>query len=206
MSTVLNYWNRLRYSLYAPVYDRATGIFDGPRRRAIDKLDLKTGERVLIVGSGTGRDLQFLPRGVHIVARDITPAMVRRTDRRAEALGVDCETIRMDAADLPFDDESFEVVILHLILAVVPDPVAAIREAARVLRPGGRASIFDKFLGDDEMASPGRKAANIITNALATNINRRAGDLLASAALLIDEDQDAMMNGFFRMIIARKSA
>lgn len=51
----MSHWNRLRYSLYAPIYDRIVG-FGGSRRRAIDLLALGPGERVLVVGAGTGPD------------------------------------------------------------------------------------------------------------------------------------------------------
>src|SRR5690606_8852460 len=77
-----NRWNRLRYTLYAPVYDRVVR-FQRPRRTSIDLLALRQGERVLIDGAGTGADLDFIPNGVEVVATDLTPAMVERIRARA---------------------------------------------------------------------------------------------------------------------------
>jgi phosphatidylethanolamine/phosphatidyl-N-methylethanolamine N-methyltransferase len=70
-------WNRLRYSSWAPWYDALVGAagFEEARRRSIDHLALASGAHVLIVGAGTGLDLEHLPRGVHVTAVDVTPAM-----------------------------------------------------------------------------------------------------------------------------------
>jgi hypothetical protein len=60
-----NRWNRLIYRLWAPVYDSTLNHFFMPgRRRALELLDLQRGEKVLLVGVGTGTDLPFLPAGV----------------------------------------------------------------------------------------------------------------------------------------------
>jgi ubiquinone/menaquinone biosynthesis C-methylase UbiE len=90
---------------------------------------------------------------LHVTAIDLTPTMIRRLTRRAARLGLPLDARVMDAHELNYADGSFDVVILHLILAVVPDPVKCIREVQRVLRPGGRAVVLDKFVS--EGASPG---------------------------------------------------
>jgi phosphatidylethanolamine/phosphatidyl-N-methylethanolamine N-methyltransferase len=60
-----NHWNRIIYRLWAPLYDATVGHFFLPgRRRAIELLNLQPGERVLLVGVGTGADLALLPPGV----------------------------------------------------------------------------------------------------------------------------------------------
>jgi ubiquinone/menaquinone biosynthesis C-methylase UbiE len=144
-------WNRLRYTLYAPVYDLALArlpLFRRGRRRSLALAAFRPGERVLLVAAGTGLDLAYLPAGVAVVATDVTPAMLARLRARARALGRDVTAEVMDAARLAYPDASFDGVVLHLALAVVPDPVAAVRKAARVLRPGGRVAVFDKFLPD----------------------------------------------------------
>ena len=82
-------WNRLRYTVWAPAYDaiaRAAG-FDTARRLSIDRLRLTSGDRVLIVGAGTGLDLDFLPSNVDVTAIDVTPAMLKQLERRAAGTG-----------------------------------------------------------------------------------------------------------------------
>lgn len=179
-------WNRLRYTLYAPVYDLVLEhlpLFRRGRQRSLQLADFRPGERVLLVAAGTGLDLDYVPAGVQVVATDITPAMVERVRARARALGRDVTTEVMDAACLAFPDASFDGVVLHLALAVVPDPVAAIREAARVLRPGGRVAVFDKFLPDGARPSPLRRVAAAITRVVATDLNRQLGPLLRAGGL-----------------------
>ena len=192
-----NRWNRLRYTLYAPFYDLVVRRLGKGRRRAIALLDVQPGERVLIVGCGTGLDLELLPRHAKITAVDLTPAMIEKT--RARGLDVDARV--MDASRLEFADGSFDCVILHLILAVVPDPYTTAREAARVLRPGGRASIFDKFLPDDRSPSLPRRAINAIANVIATDINRRLGDILAGTGWRVVREEGGGLGGIFRVVI-----
>lgn len=200
-----NWWNRVRYTLYAPFYDHIVARIASGRRRAIDLLDVKPGERVLISGCGTGLDLELLPRGCHITAIDITPAMVEKTRARATALGLGIDAQVMDAANLSLPDASFDCVLLHLVLAVVPDPNGTAREAARVLRPGGRASIFDKFLPDAARPSLPRRVVNTIANVAATNINRRLGDVVAGSGLTLVTNEPSVFRGMFRVAIAVKS-
>lgn len=199
----LTTWNRLRYTLWAPFYD-AVARFGRQRRRSIALLGLRPGERVLLVGAGTGADLPLLPAGVLALATDLTPAMLARARPRVRD-GIELRVMDGQALDLP--DAGFDAVILHLILAVIPDPAACLREAARVLRPGGRIAVFDKFLPDQARPGLPRRAANLLTGALFTDINRRMGDILRAAAvpLRIEHDEPALLGGTFRILLLRKA-
>src|SRR5690606_17698705 len=111
-----NAWNRARYTLFAPFYDHIAS-FHKQRKRSIELLALRPGERVLISGAGTGADLEHLPADVHVTAIDITPQMVERTRARAARLGRSVHAEVGDAQQLRFPDQSFDAVILHLIVA-----------------------------------------------------------------------------------------
>jgi phosphatidylethanolamine/phosphatidyl-N-methylethanolamine N-methyltransferase len=194
-------WNVIRYSLYAPIYDSIVGGFAEQRKQSIEGLELKPGEKVLIVGCGTGLDLPYIPQGVDITAGDITPAMVKRARKR----GIAADIRVMDGQKLDLPDSSFDAVVLHLILAVIPDPIACIKEVHRVLKPGGRIAIFDKFLGDEERASPLRKAASAVARVVATDLNRRLGPILEAGNLELLSNEPARFNGLFRLAKAKKS-
>ncbi|MGE5234826.1 MAG: class I SAM-dependent methyltransferase [Acidobacteriota bacterium] len=193
---------RWRFSAYAPLYDRLVRL-DGARRRSIAGLELVSGESVLLVGAGTGADLPFLPAGVRAVATDVTPAMLERARRKARPGD---RLLVMDAHHLDFPDGAFDAVILHLVLALVEDPVRCLREAARVLRPGGRMAIFDKFLPERASAGALRQAVNAVALLVASDINRQLGDLLARAdvPLAVASDEPAAFRGLFRAILLRK--
>lgn len=197
-----NRWQRARWSIYAPVYDLFIGLHR-QRQRSLALLGLKAGERVLIVGAGTGADLPHMPAAVHLLVTDLTPAMLVRARRHSRA-GV--EFAIMDGQHLELPDESFDAVVLHLILAVVPDAPACLREAARVLRRGGRIAVFDKFLGDGRRASWLRRLADLGTRAVGSSINRRLCDILAAsgAGLVVAHDEPALLGAFFRIIVLRK--
>lgn len=199
-----NAWNRVRYGLYAPIYDFVTRPLEKGRRRSIELLGLEDGERVLLVGAGTGLDLEHLPRGVQITAVDLSPAMLQQASSRAEHLGLEVETRVMDAHRLALPDASFDAVVLHLILAVIPDPRACIQEAARVLKPGGRVAIYDKFLPDTATPSLGRRMLGALTNALFSDINRRLGPLLKHGGLRPIEEEASVLGGAYKVVIATR--
>jgi phosphatidylethanolamine/phosphatidyl-N-methylethanolamine N-methyltransferase len=189
-----NAWNRIRYTLWAPIYDRIAA-FPGHRRRAIQLLNPAKGEEVLIVGAGTGADLAFLPADVHIMAVDLTPAMLHRLQQRAQALGRSVKAQVMDGQVLELEPERFDAVVLHLILAVIPDPVACIREAERVLKPGGRVVVFDKFIPDNEQPSVGRRLGNVVANLLFSDITRKLGPLVAQTNLVVEQAESSRIAG-----------
>lgn len=121
-------WNRARYSAYAPIYDLVAAPFATGRRRSIELLALQLGERVLIIGCGTGLDLPLLPANVRVTAFDLTPAMVARTAARAAELGRAVDTAVMNGQQVALADGAFDAILLHLILAVIPDPVACVKD------------------------------------------------------------------------------
>ena len=197
----------MRYSLYAPLYDLVVErlpLFRRGRRRSLELADLKRGERLLLVAAGTGLDLELVPPGVDVVATDISPAMVERIRQRAVRLRRHVRADVMDAGALDYPDGAFDCVVLHLALAVVPDPVRAIREATRVLRPGGRVVVFDKFLGDDQRASVFRRLLDVPASLLFTSLTRRLGPLFDAAGLVQRVREPAGLRGAFIVACAVK--
>jgi len=94
----------------------------------------------LEIGSGTGYfSLNLLQLGTieRLTATDISPGMLRRLSATAAALGLEVETAETEAEQLPFEDESFDLVFGHAVLHHIPDLKRAFSEFRRVLRPGG---------------------------------------------------------------------
>jgi ubiquinone/menaquinone biosynthesis C-methylase UbiE len=97
-------------------------------------------ERSLEIGSGTGYfSLNLMLAGLigKATCTDISPGMLAALSANAERLGLEVETVATDAERLPFEQESFDLVIGHAILHHIPDLAQAFREFARVLAPGG---------------------------------------------------------------------
>jgi ubiquinone/menaquinone biosynthesis C-methylase UbiE len=96
--------------------------------------------RGLEIGSGTGYfSLNLMQLGAigELTATDISAGMLRRLAATAEGLGLEVETVRTEAEELPFEDESFDLVFGHAVLHHIPDLDRALAEFRRVLRPGG---------------------------------------------------------------------
>jgi ubiquinone/menaquinone biosynthesis C-methylase UbiE len=186
------------YTLIAPFYDalldRATRA---ARRHSLGALPATPG-RVLLAGVGTGLDLPHLPPQHRYVGVDLTHAMLRRAMPRAGA--ADFAAVQGDAQRLPFTDASFDHAVLHLILAVVPEPARCLGEVARVLKPGGRILVFDKFLRRGQRA-PLRRLANPLLRRVATRLDVVFEEVLAQTpGLRVAHDQPALAGGWFRMI------
>ena len=120
-------------------------------------------ERALEIGAGTGYfSLNLLRAGVvgEAVATDISPGMLAKLRRSAEELGVSVETAACEAADLPFEDDSFDLVFGHAVLHHLPDLADGFREFRRVLKPGGVVAFCGEpsYYGDRIAAWPKRGA------------------------------------------------
>ena len=127
------------YALLAPVYDWIFGITMEEGRREAARL-VRTGERVLELGVGTGLGLRHYPSGCHVIGVDICPQMIRKARFRAlvDGNGTRIDLRCMDATQLRFPDASFDVVVAPYVITTVGDPDRLCSEARRVCRKGGR--------------------------------------------------------------------
>jgi ubiquinone/menaquinone biosynthesis C-methylase UbiE len=106
--------------------------------------ELDRNDWVLEVAPGPGYLAVELARlGLHVSAVDISRNFVRLTGRNAALAGVAVDARQGDAAHLPFDDEAFDFVVCRAAFKNFSDPVGALREMRRVLRPGGTALVID---------------------------------------------------------------
>lgn len=202
-------WVRLRWDIWSGGYDWFVGIgaVTAARRRSLDLLALAPEEDLLIAGCGTGLDLPLIPAGVRITGFDLSPRMVERARRRAETLGLDARLEVGDAMRLPYPDASFDAVLLHLILAIVPDPRACLNEVARMLRPGGRVAVLDKFVPGDA-CRPGlvRRALNVPSRLLFTDLTRCLEPLVADSPFVIRHQEPSLLGGQFRIAQLRRAS
>jgi phosphatidylethanolamine/phosphatidyl-N-methylethanolamine N-methyltransferase len=144
------------------VYDKLAKVYDitfGPtlhpgRLQAIERMDIQPGERVLEVGVGTGINLSLYPKNCSVVGIDFSEPMLEIARERAARKDVrNVRLLQMDAADLKFADNSFDIVYAPYVISVVPDPVKVAHEMRRVCRPGGRIIVLNHFLSPNAILS-----------------------------------------------------
>ncbi len=185
------------YTRLAPLYD---GIVDaasrGARRASLAALP-RTPSDILLCGVGTGLDLPLLAPMHRYTGLDFNRAMLSRSLPRAQAL--DYTPVRGDAMHLPFSDGSFDCAVLHLIVAVVPDGAACLREAARVTRPGGSLLVLDKFLAPGR-PSPLRRLLSPLAGRIATRLDVVLEELLVDLPLTVISNEAAALGGWFRRV------
>lgn len=200
-----NRWNQFIYRLWAPIYDSTVNHFFMPgRKRAMELLDLKRGEKVLLVGVGTGADLPLLPSGVDATGIDLSPEMLAKARLKLGRCPASVKLIQGDAQALLMDEAPFDAVILNLILSVIPDGNACLQSALCALKSGGRVVVFDKFLPEDVTVSLFRKFINLFSTFLGTDINRRLSDLMRDCPCIITHDEPSIAGGMYRVVILKR--
>jgi phosphatidylethanolamine/phosphatidyl-N-methylethanolamine N-methyltransferase len=138
----------------ARVYENIAWFYDltfGPvlhpgRVDAISRMGIRPGDRVLEVGVGTGINASLYPSYCSVTGVDFSATMLEKARDRVARKGVrNVRLLEMDAANMKFADDSFDIVYAPYVISVVPDPVAVTREMRRVCRPGGRIVILNHF-------------------------------------------------------------
>jgi phosphatidylethanolamine/phosphatidyl-N-methylethanolamine N-methyltransferase len=144
------------------VYDKLAKVYDlifGPtlhpgRLQAIQRMNIQPGERVLEVGVGTGINLGLYPREATVTGIDFSGSMLEKArERAARPDAAPVRLLQMDAADLRFADDAFDIVYAPYLISVVPDPVKVAQEMRRVCRPGGRIIFLNHFLSPNPLLS-----------------------------------------------------
>jgi phosphatidylethanolamine/phosphatidyl-N-methylethanolamine N-methyltransferase len=135
------------YENLAFVYDITFGPALHPGRvDAIQRMGIRPGDRLLEVGVGTGINAALYPRDCSVTGIDLSASMLEKARDRIARKGVpNVRVMEMDAANLKFADDSFDIVYAPYVISVVPDPVSVAREMRRVCRPGGRIVILNHF-------------------------------------------------------------
>ena len=173
------------YEKLANVYDLAFGPALNPGRlRALKRMQLLPGQRILEVGVGTGINATLYPRDCSIVGIDLSPSMLekaRERCRRRDAGHV--RLLSMDAAALTFPDRSFDVVYAPYLISVVPDPVKVALEMRRVCRPGGRIVILNHFRSRNPVLSRLERAISPLTKYIGFKADLDMPAFLAQAGL-----------------------
>jgi ubiquinone/menaquinone biosynthesis C-methylase UbiE len=137
---------RERYQRIAPFYDLLDFPFEHGRYRHIRPL-LFAGlsGRILDAGVGTGCNIPFYPADARVTGVDLSPAMLARARRRADACGRTVDLQLMDVTRLDLPDDMFDAAVASFLFCVLPDEAQqdALRELRRVIKPGGTLRLLE---------------------------------------------------------------
>lgn len=159
------------WDMRAKLYDvcEASDFRRGPHKAELFRE--MTG-RVLFVGVGTGIDIKHFPRDREIVAIDISEEMLRRAHRRQQQYVGNLTLVETDALHLGFPDASFDTAVTSCTLCSVTDPVRALQELHRVLRPGGRLLMFEHVRSQHPLFGVALDLMTFFTRRGGTEMNR----------------------------------
>ncbi|MDF2883101.1 MAG: Methyltransferase type 11 [Clostridiaceae bacterium] len=134
-------------------YDRASKLYDllGQPMEAMSlkkwrleaTKDLKG--KVLEIGVGTGKNIPYYPHGVNITAIDFSYKMLTMAREKAKKFNKPIELIQMDAQNMDFADNTFDMVFTTCVFCSVPDPVKGLKEIRRVCKPNGKINTGRKY-------------------------------------------------------------
>ncbi len=206
MSKAGLYLNKIRYTIYTPIYDlMVKPVFRKQREISIRNLGIEENSKVLIVGAGTGLDFEYLKdKKIELHAGDITSSMVKTMHSKAKKMQLNAHISIMDGQNLEYENDYFDYIILHLILAVIPDPIQCIKEVERVAKKEARISVFDKFIQPGAKVSTIRKMLNFLTAFLFSDITRDIDQIISQTRLNKVKDNPAAFGGNFRIIELQK--
>lgn len=138
---------RKKWDRIAPFYDFITkgetkGINAATRRSLFEG---KKG-RILEVGVGTGHNISYYPQEARVIGIDLSFKMIQKAALKARASKVAAWFICADAERLPFKDSSFDAAASTCVFCSIPEPITALREVSRVLKPGTTLHMYEHVL------------------------------------------------------------
>lgn len=192
---------------FAPRYDRSIRfweriLFRGGREWIASQVK---GD-VLEVAIGTGRNLEFYPQEIRLTGVEFSPAMMEIARKRATELGREVQFVEGDAQALRFEDNSFDTVVFSLCLCSIPEDRAAVAEAKRVLRPGGRIVAYEHVASSSKPVRAVQSVLNFFTVRFQGDHLLREPDKLFRQEGFEIEKLGRSAAGIVERVIARKLA
>jgi ubiquinone/menaquinone biosynthesis C-methylase UbiE len=190
-----------KYNRFARWFDLVEGVPDvlGVRKLRQRLLRQASGQ-VLEVAVGTGKNLRHYPGGCRIIGVDVSREMLSLGRELAAKLSKNVSFSLTDAESLPFSDNSFDTVVSSLTACTFPNPVAALKEMARVCRPSGRILLLEHGLSDyNWLGRLQNRTADWNAKQLGCHWNREPLQLVRHAGLKVVEAERSFFGIFYQI-------
>lgn len=191
--------DQVRFKM-ATVWDLRAKLYDlceaSDLRRGLHKAALfkDVVGHVLLVAVGTGVDIRHFPPGCDIIGIDISREMLRKASVRSQSYCGSLSLVQADALNLCFADDSFDTVVTSCTMCSVPDPVRALRELYRVLRPGGRLLMFEHMRSRNTILGLALDLMTLFTRRSGTDMNRDTLGNTVAAGFLITRIESVFLD------------
>ncbi|WP_417672109.1 class I SAM-dependent methyltransferase [Roseibium sp.] len=195
---------RAAYARWAPIYDI---VFRAPlywgRNAAVKHINSLEG-KVLEAGVGTGMSLPFYKPDLKVTGIDLSEEMLQKARRRTAHLPYIDELVAMDAGNLDYPDNHFDVVVAMYVITVVPDPVKVMRELERVTKPGGTVILVNHFSADTGVRAMIEQGLKRFADRLGWNPEFPKSRILGHTSLVLDFEQTLPPFSLFTLLRFRK--
>ncbi len=194
-----------RWDRIAAVYDRRETLLERQLALWREKLWEHVPEgRVLEVGCGTGKNLDYYSPQMDVVGIDISERMLERARQRAGELNRRVELYQMDAQQLDFADDAFDAAVATFVFCSVPDAVQGLRELGRVVKPGGAIWLLEHVRIDEPaiLGSIMDLLDPMMVRFMGSHINRRTEENVRRARLEVQRVTSLAPMGLVKRILA----
>ncbi|SHM32502.1 class I SAM-dependent methyltransferase [Roseibium suaedae] len=193
------------YARWAPYYDM---VFRAPlywgRHAAVKRINALEGH-VLEAGIGTGMSLPHYGKHLTVTGIDLSEAMLERARiRSAEMINI-AGLICMDASDLSFPDNHFDVTVAMYVMPVVPDPAKVLSELERVTRPGGTVLLVNHFSTDHGPRAVVERWLKRYADRLGWNPEFPKSRVLRHTSMVLEDEETLAPFGLFTLMSFRKA-
>ena len=179
---------RKRYNRTSKIYDWMDRMIKSDLRKRI--LSQARG-KVLEVGVGAGKNLEYYPKDCEVTGIDLSPDMLERAREKAAKLNIPVQLLEMDAQTLEFSDNTFDAVVATCVFCSVPDPIKGLSELKRVCKPEGKVILLEHVRSENPLLG---KIMDIIdplsVRMIGPHINRRTVENISKAGLKIKSAED----------------
>ncbi|MEF2293413.1 class I SAM-dependent methyltransferase [Virgibacillus dokdonensis] len=189
---------RKRYNRIAGVFDIMDNMIQETWRKDVTQ---QAEGKVLEIGIGTGKNLEYYPSHVEVTGIDFSPGMLKRAKEKANQLGRTFELLEMDAQNLAFPDNTFDTVITTCVFCSVPDPIKGLKEMKRVTKPTGKILMLEHMRSEHKLIGKLMDILNPIgLHIVGANINRKTIENIQHVGLKIAKE-DLLMYDIFKTLV-----
>jgi len=190
---------RKRYNRTSAFYDVMDQMIRSSLRTEI--LSQAYG-KVLEVGVGTGKNLEYYPPGCEVTGIDLSPGMLAKARKKANEVNLPVTLLEMDAQAMEFADDTFDTVVATCVFCSVPDPVKGLKEIRRVCKPKGKIILLEHVRSDNPVLGKIMDILDPLTvRMIGPHINRRTVDNVKIAGLKINKLENKHVK-ILKLIIA----